>query len=110
MHRLRISVTASVYNRLRVDSLKPYMLIRLGGIRLRHDKLFRLLETMPKKVDGPRETLRHVKYRAKRAEGGLKMPAPSRIDVHVVGSGAKGTPRSLVISTDYSRYMNQILK
>ncbi|XP_064601279.1 zinc phosphodiesterase ELAC protein 2-like [Liolophura sinensis] len=105
MHRLRISVSATEYSRLCVEYLKPHVLIQLGGIRLRHDKLFRLLETMPKKVEGPRETLRHVKYRAKRAEGGHKMPAPSRIDVHVVGSGAKGNPRSLVISTDYSRYL-----
>ncbi|KAL5019028.1 hypothetical protein ScPMuIL_004750 [Solemya velum] len=48
------------------------------------------------------EPPRHVKYRK---QLGGKLPVPSRIDVHVIGSGGRATPRSVMISTDHVRYL-----
>lgn len=47
-----------------------------------------------------RESLRHVKYREK-FQGNL--PAPGIIDLHVVGSGGRGNPKCVMISTPYQR-------
>ncbi|PVD38133.1 hypothetical protein C0Q70_00744 [Pomacea canaliculata] len=49
-----------------------------------------------------RPYLRHIKYREK---VGGKLPVPSVIDVHVVGSGARGAPRSLLLTTNHSKYL-----
>ncbi|KAL8603885.1 hypothetical protein ACOMHN_049703 [Nucella lapillus] len=53
-----------------------------------------------KKQDGPQ--LRHLKYRDKI---GGKFPVPSVIDVQVVGSGGKGTPKCVLLTTDHSKYL-----
>ncbi|XP_076460612.1 zinc phosphodiesterase ELAC protein 2-like [Babylonia areolata] len=60
-----------------------------------HDLLFRM-----KKQDTPQ--LRHLKYRDKI---GGKFPVPSVIDIQVVGSGGKGTPKSVLLTTDHSKYL-----
>ena len=51
-----------------------------------------------KKQEAPQ--LRHLKYRDKI---GGKFPIPSVIDVQVVGSGGKGTPTSVLLTTDHSK-------
>ena len=46
------------------------------------------------------QQLRHLKYRDKR--NGV-LPAPSLIEVQVIGSGGQGLPRSVLLSTDHSK-------
>ncbi|XP_046563093.1 zinc phosphodiesterase ELAC protein 2-like [Haliotis rubra] len=46
--------------------------------------------------------LRHVKYRERMGD---KLKAPSFVDVVVIGSGGRGSPRSVIIDTSISKYL-----
>jgi hypothetical protein len=56
---------------------------------------------MKKNIAGNGETsLRHLRYREK---VGGKMPPPSFIELIVIGSGVGGTPKSLLVNTNYMK-------
>ena len=46
------------------------------------------------------DTLRHIKYKQKHKG---KVPPPGFIDVQVVGTGAGGAPKAVVVNMDYFR-------
>ncbi|XP_048248471.1 zinc phosphodiesterase ELAC protein 2-like [Haliotis rufescens] len=46
--------------------------------------------------------LRHVKYRERMGD---KLKAPSFVNVVVIGSGGRGSPRSVIIDTSISKYL-----
>lgn len=54
-------------------------------------------------IAGPAR-LRHIRYKNK-LDG--KLPVPSVIELIVVGTGAGGTPKSLLVRTDYFKYVVQ---
>ena len=67
--------------------------------RRRSKKKTQKMAKLQSNGDGP-VTLRHVRVRQK---GGDAMPAPSFVELQVVGNGRGGTPRSLYINTDHSK-------
>ncbi|GAB1610816.1 zinc phosphodiesterase ELAC protein 2-like [Argonauta hians] len=69
--------------------------------RSRANKVKRLLQEMPK-TQTSKEKLRHVRYRE---QIGGKLPIPGKIELEVIGSGSRGTPRSVILSTDHVRYL-----
>jgi len=45
-------------------------------------------------------SLRHLRYREK---CGGKLPPPSSVELVVIGSGNGGSPRSLLVNTDFMK-------
>lgn len=64
------------------------------------NKAHKLLFSMT--TDKGSQKLRHLKYREKI---GGRFPTPSKIDIQVVGSGGRGTPKAVLLSTDHSKYL-----
>ncbi|XP_067672969.1 zinc phosphodiesterase ELAC protein 2-like isoform X2 [Haliotis asinina] len=58
------------------------------------------VDIMPRVKD--ERKLRHVKYRERMGD---KLKAPSFVDVVVIGSGGRGSPRSVIIDTSISKYL-----
>lgn len=46
-------------------------------------------------------TLRHLNYRKKLAHNGGAIEAPGFAELIVIGSGGRGTPKSLLLNTDH---------
>lgn len=70
--------------------------------RRKLEKIF--LTNMPKS-QGPttnKDKLRHVRYRE---QIGGKLPVPGKIELQVIGSGGRGTPRSIILQTEHLRYL-----
>lgn len=81
------------------------VLYRHNSSNKRHRKLTQNLLNMSKS-HGPSSTtkdkLRHVRYRE---HIGGKLPVPGKIELQVIGSGGRGTPRSVILATDHVRYL-----
>lgn len=79
------------------------VLYRHNSSNKRHRKLTQNLLNMSKS-HGPSSTtkdkLRHVRYRE---HIGGKLPVPGKIELQVIGSGGRGTPRSVILATDHVR-------
>ncbi|XP_014248785.1 ribonuclease Z, mitochondrial [Cimex lectularius] len=72
-----------------------------ANIRLYSTSITELLQTMPKEMT---HTTDLRKQRVKLKEKGQKY-SPSNLSLQVIGSGAKGAPRSLYLFSDQSRYL-----